>query len=447
MTASELAKSSGLNLYGHLSTSIGLGAAARNTADVIVSQGIPLASVNVVPLPAPRQQAVRAEWNVIPRGHRPPYPINIFHMNPPEIAALLTSSYVWRVPLLRRANVAVPFWELSRLPSAWTACLANMDAILAPSLFILDLCHRTLPWVPAFHYPQGVSLPREVRESRGRWGMRDGDTVFVCSFDLRSDLQRKNPLGVIRAFRSAFTEADRVELVIRPNHADTPDVGDDLQRLKSAAGGNVRLILGNLTYTEVLCLYASADVYVSLHRAEGLGLGLLEAMSYGKPVIATAYSGSMDFVDDQVGFLIGYELVSVEPTRAYPSKLVGPDQEWAEPVLAEAVDAMRHLHFDADLRKTMGEGARLRVRELNEMHRGTHVFTDLETMRLRGLPAGHRSGVRSLTRAGRMDSMKRSVVHALRQMGLKPPAPAGELLPLYPVVTGPEGLTLARESS
>lgn len=430
----------GLNLYGHLSSCVGLGAAARNTARTLDALGAPFDSVNVVPMPSPRQQPMDAALHVIDAGASPRYDINMFHMNPPEIRELLNSPNAARIPLTR-FNSAVPFWELSELPASWVECLRTMDAVLAPSMFLRDMVRRDLPGTPVLHFPQGVHLPQRVRADRARWGMPDDATVFVCSFDLRSDMTRKNPLGVIEAFRGAFQGSDAAQLIVRVNHAESTDLSADMELLGRAAGGAVRLLLGPLAYEEVLSLYASADVYVSLHRAEGLGLGMLEAMALGKPVIATAYSGNMDFMDAATGILVGYRLASVKPSPAYDVSVIGESQRWAEPDAEEAVAAMRRLGDDPVLRRHMGESAAAKAVEVNARSSGGAVFDELRELvsRTSRRERRHRE-IRGLTAAARSAALRRRAVAFLRAVRLKAPAPIGEAPPVYPVVTGLEGL-------
>ena len=427
----------GLNLYGHLSSSIGVGAAARNTAHSLDSLGVPFVAVNVAPTPPPEQQPMGDELHVVEAGVRPPYDINLFHMNPPEIREFLNSPDA--VVPLTHFNAAVPFWELSELPGSWVECLGAMDAVLAPSIFLRDMIERAIPGLPVLHFPQGIRLPAHVRVDRDRWGMESDATVFVCGFDLRSGMTRKNPLGVIAAFNAAFGESEAVQLIIRVNNAQSPDYQSDMVTLVEATGGRVRLLLEPLSYPEVLSFYASADVYVSLHRAEGLGLGLLEAMSLGMPVIATAYSGNMDFMNADTGMLVDYRLVPVAPSLVYGAPHDG--QQWADPDIDQAATAMRTLHQDVSLRQSFGLRAAARAAEVNSVHAAGAVFEELcklAAMTPRG--RRHYHLIRKLAVVGPRERRRRRVVALLRAFKLKAPAPVGEAPPVYPVVTGPEGL-------
>ncbi len=431
----------GLNLYGHLSSSVGLGAAARNTAHALGALGIPFDTVNVVSMPPPRQQPMGADSTRLGGGRQAEIRINLFHTNPPEIRSLLNSPSIASIPL-QRFNAAVPFWELSELPPSWVDCLDAMDAVLAPSLFLQRMVERTMSDMPVLHFPQGIHLPRDIRIDRGRWGMGADEVVFVCSFDLQSDMTRKNPLGVIAAFRRAFGEHDAARLIVRVNHAESANLKSDMEALKREAGGAVQLLLGPLSFDDVLSLYASADVYVSLHRAEGLGLGMLEAMALGKPVIATAYSGNMDFMDEDTAVLVGLPVGRpVKPSRAYDLSVVGENQQWAEPDIDQGSAAMRKLYRDAALRDRLGASARAKALEVNDAHSGGAVFEQLRAVAEQMPPSQrHKRARQALLAAGRREAVRRKVVAGLRTLRLKPPAPVDERSPIDPVVTGPNGL-------
>jgi glycosyltransferase involved in cell wall biosynthesis len=434
------------NLYGHLSSSVGLGAAARNTAFALDALGVPFDSVNVVPMPPPGQQAMDPALRVLDAGVRPRREVNLFHLNPNGVRDLLNSPYGRRVPV-NHFNASVPFWELSELPTTWLEVLSAMDAVLAPSRFLQGIIERTIPQLPVLHFPQGIHLPQDVDVDRDKWGFAPGTTVFVCSFDLSSDMTRKNPLGVIAAFRMAFGDSDDARLVVRVNHAERADLASDMEALSRAAGGSVRLLTGPMSYDDVLSLYASADVYVSLHRAEGLGLGMLEAMALGRPVIATAYSGNMDFMDESVGMLIGFRMVPVTASLAYDPAVIGDGQQWAEPNLDDAAAAMRTLHDDPPLRQQLGALGSAKAAQVNAEHESGAVFSELCSLAADTPSSSRRSRqLWSLTADARRDLNRHRVVSAMRALKLKPPAPADERRPVYPVVTGPEGLLPGQEA-
>jgi glycosyltransferase involved in cell wall biosynthesis len=180
-------------------------------------------------------------------------------------------------------------------------------------------------------------------------------------------------------FREAFSGDDQVHLVVKVNNVQArPEGGEALERLRSDAahlGPRVTLIEEVLPYREVLQLYASCDVFVSLHRAEGLGLGLMEAMALGKPVVATGWSGNMTFMNHSNSCAVGFRLVPVEGSLAvYSPAFLKQSVCWAEPVLDEAVAWMRALAHNATLRASIGRiAAQDMHRYRAEAERGTFL--------------------------------------------------------------------------
>lgn len=346
----------GINLVGHITSNLGLGVAARNTAALIDAMGTPFVAVDVATTLKFANRVSTHDGRLWTRREPAPNGVNLFHLNPPE----LRTQVRFRQPWLRvdgRVNAIVPFWELSKLPPAWAEVMRLTDVVLAPTLFVAEIAHAAnLGDVEIVHFPQTCELPSGVTPDRGRWGFGQGDVVFVSSFDLASDASRKNPAGTVAAFRAMRASADaatarRARLVLKVNNpkGDRFQAGR-LAELHALCSDDpaIRIIAESLPYTDVLSLYASADVFVSLHRAEGLGLGLLESMMLGTPVIATRYSGNLDFMTDADSKLVGYKLVPVEGTSigSYDPRYIGEGQQWAEPDTDEAARAMLDLMDD-----------------------------------------------------------------------------------------------------
>ena len=269
---------------------------------------------------------------------------------------------------MRHANTIVPFWELPQLPVIpdWAGLLGSMDLVLAPSRFILESIERSAPTAHAVHYPQTVFLPAEIAASRDAFGLPHDAVLFFMNIDVTSDLARKNPAAAIAAFRAAFVPLERGPeerefLVVKLGHTKSGYPWADTSQLMAelAAMPNAVVIDRQLTYAETLSLNAACDVYVSLHRSEGLGLNLLEAMTLGRPVIATGWSGNMDFMTPEDSCLVGHQLVPVRATHfAYQPEAIGPGQVWAEPSIPEAAQWMRRLADDESLRRRIGASAR-----------------------------------------------------------------------------------------
>lgn len=355
----------GVNVIGHITGTMGLGVAARNTLTVLEANRQVFTAVDIDSGRRPGADGTFSHLLTHPPSA--PHPVNLFHLNAQEVIDLLDTRPRW-LDVVRHANAIVPFWELPRLPVVpdWAGLLGAMDLVLAPSRFILESIERSTPTVRVVHYPQTVFLPSGIASNRDAFGLPRDAVLFFMNIDVTSDLARKNPAAAMAAFRAAFASrermcGERVLLVVKLGHTNSGYPWADASQLLAelAAMPNTVVIDRQLTYAETLSLNASCDVYVSLHRAEGLGLNLLEAMSLGRPVIATGWSGNMDFMTPEDSCLIGHDLVPVRATHfAYQPEAIGPGQVWAEPSIAEAATWMRRLADDESLRHRIGAAAR-----------------------------------------------------------------------------------------
>ena len=331
----------GINLIGHMSTNLGLGVAARNTAQLLSESPVAFCAVDVQTAAFPANRAREWESSYWDGRGAAPYSVNLFHINPPEIRAELRLRPPW-IETQGRLNASVPFWELSRLPDDWIEYIEAMDIVLAPTRFVGEVVKQSVANATIMHFPQTVYLPLGVKANRVRWGLSEDSVVFVSSFDINSDPARKNPWGTIEAFVGAGKDLPaNARLIVKVNNPSTRMGRTHAEQLKRAAAvdGRISLMEESLSYADVLSLYASADVFVSLHRSEGLGLGLLESMMLGTPVIATGYSGNMDFTTQENSRLVDYEMVSAstdDPRSSYTARRMGADQMWAEPRVEQA---------------------------------------------------------------------------------------------------------------
>lgn len=246
------------------------------------------------------------------------------------------------------------FWELSVVPDEQQWGIGLVGEIWTPTKFVHD-GYAIATDRPVHLAPLPVAEPRTSGRGRTDFGFGD-ETVFLASFDFASSMERKNPLAAVAAFRAAFpagTEA--VRLVVKSLNADA--CPDDRDRLVRAFAHDERISLRDerLDPADRAALIRSADVFVSLHRSEGLGLHLAEAMWLSTPVLATAYSGSLDVTaapGDPVAAQVGFELVPVERGgEAYR------EGTWAEPDVREAATMMRRFADDRRWATDMAERA------------------------------------------------------------------------------------------
>jgi len=431
---------SGINLAGHLSAPQGLGVAARNTTRLLDELGVPWMGIDI---PVPAATAERVAWASRQAGDplaRATHDVNLLHLNPPEALELLWQRPRWLV-LERRATACVPFWEFPKLPRSWLDGLACMDAVLAPSRFVERSVRAALPELPVYHFPQAVWLDSATRADRARFALPPEACVFVTVFDTRSDLARKNPLGVLDAFARAFPAARRdVRLALRIQNArgglatvgvPALRVGRAEATLRERAARDARVVIFDaaLTHADVLALIASCDVYVSLHRAEGFGLVPLEAMSLGRPVVATAWSGTLDYMTADNSLLVPATETPVLGTaiRAYDTARMGEAQTWGEPDLDVAASHLRALADEPALRTRLGEralAAAARQRQASLAGDGLAQFAELAARRVAGepVPPACAAARARVARQGPARRVRRRFVDLLRAVGVGPRA-------------------------
>jgi glycosyltransferase involved in cell wall biosynthesis len=347
----------GINLIAYLSGNMGQGVAARAWLQLLLDHGVDVWAVDAPDGAGRSGHDQRFAGLLRPVDEPSPHDVNLFVLNPTCIEPLIRDR-VAAVELRGRRNVLLPFWELQRLPSDWLETLERFDVVVASSRFIADALRRWNDGRASGRRAEIVEVPlplpreRPAALDRAAFGVPRDAALFVTSFELASDVVRKNPWGVLDAFARAFPNGDeRARLVVKLNNSTIfPEFERSLARLAAAAERDprIRVLDAVLPHADVLALYACADAYVSLHRAEGVGLGPLEAMSLGVPAIATGWSGNLDYMDERNAFLVGHGFVPVraETQPAYSIDRVGEDAVWAEPDLGQAAAWMRRVAED-----------------------------------------------------------------------------------------------------
>ncbi len=242
-------------------------------------------------------------------------------------------------------NILRTYWELPRAPEQWRAFLDPIDEIWAPNAFVADAFRHIFPRTISI-IPPCVEITKIDHLNRDQFGLFANNFYFLFSFDYFSYPSRKNPVGVVRAFQAAFPRGDeQVGLVIKSTGAGSQF--PDIRAVIAAAGRRdprIVIIEQNLSQSEITSLINSCDCYVSLHRSEGFGLGMVEAMLCGKPVIGTDFSGSQDFLSNTTGYPV---LNRLRPLRR-GEYIHYEGQEWAEPDMASAIEAMRAVVSDPE---------------------------------------------------------------------------------------------------
>jgi glycosyltransferase involved in cell wall biosynthesis len=270
-----------------------------------------------------------------------PYRVNVIEMAADQVPGMFASIGRWKTD--HSYNILRTYWELPLAPSEWSSMLKGIHELWVPNEFVRNAFHKIFDG-PIMVVPPCVEIEMANEFGRERFDMECDRFYFIFSFDYFSLPSRKNPLGVLRAFQSAFPNlSERVGLLIKSTSASDhyPDIKS---AILEAARHDQRIKVIDRTFSrdEMLSLMRQSDCYISLHRSEGFGLGMAEAMAFGKPVIGTDYSGSTDFLSDRTGFPVSFTLRPLQPGEY----IYSDGQSWAEPDEAAAAEAMQHVFYD-----------------------------------------------------------------------------------------------------
>ncbi|HEV2533463.1 glycosyltransferase family 4 protein, partial [Phenylobacterium sp.] len=328
-----------IKVVGYFSGSHGIAASARLGARAFEALGVPVERIDA--------SHARLTWT--PRGDPPERASAwIFHLNPPELLAELAVLGPRRLLGPRYGYWA---WELPRAPSRWLKDGALVDEVWAPSRYNAEALAGAAAPVRVVPHPLFAEDYRDVAPAPRRAAFQ-----ALALFDFNSSAARKNPQGAIEAFRRAFGDDRGAELTIKTQNGRLfPEL---LAGLRVRCPPNVRLIDETWPYAQVKALIAGADALISLHRAEGFGLTPAEAMALGVPVVATGFSGNLDFMDAGNSLLVPYAMAPVQD----PQGIYG-HQSWAEPDLDAAAQALSRLRADPALRRRLAEAGRRAVAE------------------------------------------------------------------------------------
>jgi len=246
-------------------------------------------------------------------------------------------------------------WEFPRIPVSWRPSFRYLHEVWVPSeLARQAVCSATD--MPVHVVPHPLPPPTVTPHMRARLGLPVEALIVLTAFHMGSAFTRKNPLAAIAAFRRAFGDApDRILAIKLIDHGASPIARQALDRAIDGAT-NIRLINLMLPPADMSGLMADVDIVLSLHRSEGFGLVPAEAMQLGKPVVATGWSGNMDFMNARNSAPVSYELVPVQDP--YDRAFIADGQLWAEANVDDAAQWLRRLAADPQLRRQLGEAAR-----------------------------------------------------------------------------------------
>lgn len=356
----------GINVYGHLSKHFGLGVAARGTVGAVSALRVPYRAIDLDEVAGRRMKGQSFDSEA-----EAPFSINIVFTNPDQLQKIFASGS--KVGLDQtlfedRYNIGYWAWEsATTLPDVWHKWLSRFDEIWAPSEYAATCLSQQLG-VPVTVMPLVVQMRRSGLP-RHEMGLPADKFIFLNMFDDLSGFERKNPLGAIAAYRKAFPRDDGTTMLFIKSRHLLPENRKQLDAAM-AGRGDIGLRVIDVSIDRLPGFFKNCDALVSLHRSEGFGLTMAEAMEQGKPVIATAYSGNLDFTRPDNSYLIPYELIRVDGAlRTYPE-----GTEWAEPDLDAAAQAMREVVSDPEAARARGNaGAALIHDHFNQIAIARHM--------------------------------------------------------------------------
>jgi hypothetical protein len=322
----------GVNLAGYLDATVGVGEAARHVAAALEGAGVAVARVGLSSRGAPRSQDGAPTQ---PATH----PVTLVCANPDAMTG--ARDELGAAAFEGRHVIGMWWWEVAAVQARWLRAFDLVDEVWAGSRFVADVLSAVAP-VPVVHVPMPVPEPVISAAGREALGLPEHRFLFGLVYDYASVAARKNPLGLIDAYLRAFGDDEGVGLVLKTLGGErAPDAhAEVLAHAKEHPG--ITVIDAHLPTEDKNALIRELDCYVSLHRSEGFGLTIAEAMLLETPVIATDYGGSRDFVTAFNALPVDARMVPIGPGHdPYPA-----DGEWAEPDLDHAAACMRAVLAD-----------------------------------------------------------------------------------------------------
>jgi len=339
----------GINLVGWIQGELGLGESARSTLRAANAAGIPVNAIDIRAGLLSRSEEKPSEFLQSPGAvHQH---VNLFHINGGSLLQALTA--VGPRAFVGHYNIGYWVWETLDFPERWRSATRFVDEIWTASTFCQDVLSRNTH-VPIVRIPHNVEPVVPPGIERKHLRLPESGFLFLCMADFLSTPERKNPIGALEAFQRAWGDRPQaVYFVLKISNSNVrPDamkiVADYVDRNRS-----IILIDGYLDRPSVNALIYNCDCYVSLHRSEGFGLPLAEAMYMGKPVIGTGWSGNMDFMNIGNSLPVRYRIVEFEDDFGP----YGAGHHWADPDLDHAAESMQRLLSERDLAAQLGQKA------------------------------------------------------------------------------------------
>lgn len=347
-----------VQLIGPLAKASGLGQATRLSADVLRETGLSVRGVDF-DLDNPAPEGFSSDTLIEDYG---PAKVNIIHLN----AESTPLAYAYQPDAFSDTyTIGYFFWELDKPAYCHYLGMELLDEIWVSTEYGVDIYKNDAKGKPVVNvgmcYEDNADITRADSRAFVNRRFQFNDTHFVClvAFDSFSFVQRKNPVSVLKAFQKAFDGVKNARLIVKTQNRDS--VFDPVQvqlwdRVDAIMSSDPRIVVMNetLSYHDLLQLKCGSDCYISLHKSEGWGFGMIEAMNLRVPVVCTAYSGNMDFCSDDTVWLVDYE---IKQLRQGEYIFVRPKSEWAEPSVDHAAAQLRAAYDDPERRRAKADAA------------------------------------------------------------------------------------------
>ncbi|MBT8537150.1 glycosyltransferase family 4 protein [Polynucleobacter paneuropaeus] len=340
MNRGQLILDKGVDVVGYGQGILGVGEDARMAYLSLEVAGFPVSLISP-PIAGPQKVLSTKNFNF---NNIQTKCISIFTLPPQEMMRMATEGgrYFFSRDLYK---IGAWPWELSFIPDALKYSELLVNEVWAQSSYVYKALSTSLT-VPIIKMPMAVSIPAISKElDRGKFNLPEESFIFFTVFDGNSWLKRKNPMAVVTAFQKAFPKSQKdVSLVIKAMNVEKTHV--DWIRILKIAESDSRVLIVNEVFSKkkLIDFMSLCDAFVSLHRSEGFGRSIAEAMLLGKPVIASNYSGNLDFCDQENSYLVDGEIISLRKDD-YP---YGEMQCWFDPATSSAASQMRKILDDRE---------------------------------------------------------------------------------------------------
>jgi len=356
----------GMNIAGYINGEFGIGEGVRANIRAAEAAGIPFAINNFTRSPHRKKDTTYQNFS-----QDNPYPVNLIQVNADEVATFIKhigSSY-----FDKKYNIGFWAWELPAFPPEWQPAFNHFHEIWTYSNYCAEAISALAP-IPVIKIMPSIALPAPSL-NREALNLPKNKFIFLFVFDFSSRIERKNTLATIQAFKQAFGEDNRLSLIIKSSNSHKHLEQQNLLKSLIANSSNIKHLDGYLSKNKLNGLLYNCDCYVSLHRCEGFGLTMAEAMFYGKPVIATGYSSNTEFMNVGNSYLVKYKLIPIQ-------KDCGPYKKgnvWAEADVEHAADLMRYVFNNYREAQQMGAIAAEEIQTLlNPQVTGNKIRKRLE---------------------------------------------------------------------